>query len=313
MVPSVSVIIPVHNGGLYLREALESALSQEGVSLEVLILDDASTDGTPAIARDYGNAVTYVALEKQATGIAVTNEGLARARGRYVSILHHDDILLPGKLAAHVRFMDAHPAMALSYSMQRFIGPAGESLGLLRSPVDHRTYHVPGEVELRHLAVQNYINFCNAVVRNSAYAEVGPFQEDLWVSAEWVMWARLAMRFDVGYIHRLLTSYRVHRGGQTLSRTRDTRAYLHQLLRGYDLIWNDPRMPRGWTETRRLSRANIELSMALLHALRREPGGAAQSLARLATGIAPWNLPRLLHSSAFAARVMPRARLLLRR
>src|SRR5438034_10365066 len=95
--PTVSVILPVYNGEQYLRFAIESVLTQTFQDYELIIVDDGSSDSTPAIAQAYGQRVRYV---RQAnTGVAgAFNHGLALAAGRYISWLSHDDVFLPQKL-----------------------------------------------------------------------------------------------------------------------------------------------------------------------------------------------------------------------
>src|SRR4051812_49208690 len=197
--PDVTVVIPVHNGADFVAQAIDSALAQDGVTVQVVVVDDESTDETTAILQHYGDRIEAVRLPKQSTGIAATNAGLERADGEFVCVLHHDDVLLPGKLARHVEVMRRDPDIALSYSAQHYIDASGNRLGTLRSPVRAGDYVIAGTEELRALAVQNYVNFCNAVVRRSAYDDVGAFPAQWQIVAEWAMWVRLAKSYDVAY------------------------------------------------------------------------------------------------------------------
>ena len=184
--------MPVHNGEKFIGQALESALGQADVQLDVIVVDDASTDDTRSVVSSFGDRVRYLLVEKQVSSIATTNLGIAEARGELISILHRDDYYLPGKLSRHAAVMALDHRIGLAYSAQRYVDSDGSPLWTLRSPVARRDYVVEGVVESEPVVVQNYINFCNAVVRRSAYAAVGPFAEDLWFSAEWDMWLRLA-------------------------------------------------------------------------------------------------------------------------
>ena len=307
--PDVSVVIPVHNGAQYVAQAIQSALDQEGVRVEVIVVDDASTDTTSAVVAAFGDRVQYVALPKQTTSIATTTAGIALATGVLVGILHHDDYYLPGKLRRHVDVMRANSDVGLSYSAQHYVAPGGAHLWTLRSPVAHHDYVVPGVVELEHMMVQNYLNFSNAIVRRSAYDAVGPYEEDLWFSAEWDMWTRLLMVSAVAYIDDPLVCYRLHPGSQTFTGSRDTTAFLDQLQRVLDRIYGNPRLPPRLRTRRRLSTANMYLSTALLQSIRREWARAAFSAGRALRHVRPWEVPRLLRSSALVPRMGSRLRL----
>ncbi len=296
-----------------MARAIESALDQTGVAVEVIVVDDASTDGTPACVAAFGDRVRYVRLDKQPTSIATTNRGIARARGEYIAVLHHDDYYAPGKIRAQVDVMDRHPTVGLSYSAQRYVGPAGEPLGILRSPVAHHDYVVPGAVELRHLVVQNYINFCNAVVRRSCYATTGDYVENLWVSAEWWMWMQLALRHDVAYVDEVLVSYRIHSANQTLSRTTNPSEYLEQLRWVFGAIWATPDLPDAVRDRYRASSGNMYLSSALLHWFRGERRRAAALLMVVLRTVPPTELPGLLRSAALGPRLGAHLRLLMSR
>jgi glycosyltransferase involved in cell wall biosynthesis len=305
--PDVSVIIPVHNGARFVAQAVESALDQQGVSTEVIVIDDASTDETLALLAAFADRVRLVTLPKQPTGIAATNAGLALATGEFVCVLHHDDFLRPGKLARHVEVMRRHPTVGLSYSAQHYVDDTGRRLGTLRSPVARGDYVVPGLIELRALAVQNYINFCNAVVRRSVLDRVGFYPAEWQITAEWAMWTRIAKHDDVAYIDEPLVCYRMHAGQLTLQR--DPARYLDQLLAVHHEVFDDPTIPDDLRARRRLARANVHLNIALVHWLRQERGDALREARTTLRLLRPWELRDFLRSSALVARTRPRLRL----
>ena len=108
----VSVIIPAYNSGPYLAETIESALRQTHPHREIIVVDDGSTDDTPAHATRYGAAVTYIRQERAGVG-AARNRGLAAARGDYIALLDHDDLWAPEKLAVQVAVAARHPTSGL--------------------------------------------------------------------------------------------------------------------------------------------------------------------------------------------------------
>jgi hypothetical protein len=103
----VSVIIPAYNSGPYLSETIDSVLAQTHPHREIIVVDDGSTDDTPARVKGYGGAVTYIPQAQGGVG-AARNRGLAAARGDYIALLDHDDLWLPEKLAVQVDVAARH-------------------------------------------------------------------------------------------------------------------------------------------------------------------------------------------------------------
>jgi glycosyltransferase involved in cell wall biosynthesis len=309
--PTISILIPVHNGERYIAQAIESALGQAETSLELIVVDDASTDRTAEIVEAYGPRLTYFRLEKQPSSIAAMNFGLKIARGRYVSVLHHDDYYLPGKLQRQLDLMEADPAIGLSYSAQWFVGPVGEPLVLLRSPLRHTDYVVDGVDELHHLAVQNYLNFCNVIVRRSALEAVAPFDDRLYLSAEWAPWFQIALRHRIAYVDQPLVCYRIHPNAQTFSRSEEPDEWRRQAVAVTDFMYSDPMIPPSVASRRGLTEASISLSVFLLSLFRRRWGLAVQSLRRVVAAAGPQGLPSLINSSVIVPRLIARSRLLL--
>src|SRR2546427_4231674 len=112
--PVVSVVIPVYNGERYLADAIQSVLDQTYQNLEVIVVDDGSTDGSAAVAKRFGDAIRYV---RQANGgvCQARNTGISVARGTYLAFLDQDDLWLPDKLAVQVAYLESHPEVGAVY------------------------------------------------------------------------------------------------------------------------------------------------------------------------------------------------------
>ena len=111
--PIVTVLLPVYNGERYLREAVESILTQTLESFELLIVDDGSTDGTAAICRSFTDARVRVhRYEENAGVIFALNAGIDLITTKYVARMDADDISLPDRLARQVAFLEARPGIA---------------------------------------------------------------------------------------------------------------------------------------------------------------------------------------------------------
>jgi glycosyltransferase involved in cell wall biosynthesis len=121
---SVSVVIPVFNGEGCLAEAIESALVQDHPDVEVIVVDDGSTDQTAAVVRSY-EGVRYLRQENAGAG-AARNAGVAAARGTYVAFSDADDVLLPHRLSAQAQVLDDDPAIGCVLGRHLFVVPHGE-------------------------------------------------------------------------------------------------------------------------------------------------------------------------------------------
>ena len=108
MIPRISVIIPTYNRAWILKEAVDSVLSQEHASFELIVVDDGSTDETQDLLKPYEAALTVIRQENRGVS-AARNRGLLEAKGSLIAFLDSDDYFLPGKLECQAVFFGAHP------------------------------------------------------------------------------------------------------------------------------------------------------------------------------------------------------------
>lgn len=111
----ISCIVPVFNGERYLAEALEGLLAQTYERIEIVLVDDGSTDGTPALAATYGDRIRYVRQAHAGPG-AARNRGLADARGEFIAFQDADDVSLPERMTRQMRRFDARPDLDVCLS-----------------------------------------------------------------------------------------------------------------------------------------------------------------------------------------------------
>ena len=105
----MSIIVPVYNGEQYLRESLDSILAQTYPITEILVMDDASTDGTAAILESYGDRIRVIRQPQNRGIYANANDGIAMAQGEYIAIYHADDVYLPTMVEQEVEFLERYP------------------------------------------------------------------------------------------------------------------------------------------------------------------------------------------------------------
>lgn len=118
--PKVSVVIPSYNRASRLMEAMDSVLSQRYRDLELIVVDDGSTDETRGIVSTYGNDVVYLYQERRGVS-AARNRGIGCAQGDYLAFLDSDDLWLPRKLSTQMRFIHEHPEVQICYAEEIWI------------------------------------------------------------------------------------------------------------------------------------------------------------------------------------------------
>ena len=185
--PLVSVIIPVHNGERYLSQALESALAQAQPALEIIVVDDGSTDASAAVAASFAPGVACVSQPQQGAA-AARNRGVELAIGQYLAFLDADDLWTNGSLACRLAALESDAALDL------VLGHAEQFLSPDLDPEVARRTQCPSR------PMPGYL-FGAVLVRRAAYDRVGPL--DLrWTVGECIDWFARAAEF--GLRRRLL-------------------------------------------------------------------------------------------------------------
>lgn len=210
--PSVSVVIPCYNYGRFLPEAVAGALDQDGIDVEVLIVDDASTDDSAEVAAGLAASDSGVRLlrhERNAGHIQTYNDGLAEATGSYVTLVSADDLLVPNALTRAAALMEAHPRVGLVYGHARsFTDQPPDQLPALRN------WSVWTGLDWLSLAARrgrNFLSSPEAVMRREALLQAGGYDPRLPHSGDFDMWLRTAARWDVGRVNGSTQAlYRVH-------------------------------------------------------------------------------------------------------
>lgn len=199
--PLVSVLIPAFNAETTIRRAMDSALRQSYRPIEILVMDDGSSDSTTAIVRSYPNAEIRLFSNPVNVGqCTVLNQGIRNARGEFVAFLDADDEWSEDKIAKQVQLIARHPDMSFVTCGCLFVsdfGPAPYEFGL--------DLHSTNPREIwRKLLAATYIAKPCVLARRSALDRVGPFDPALRVAEDQDMWIRLALEGEVGLVPEVL-------------------------------------------------------------------------------------------------------------
>lgn len=216
MKPLVSIIIPVYNGSDYLAVCIESALAQTYERIEIIVVNDGSTDDgkTAAIARRYGERIRYI--EKENGGVSsALNRGIDAMHGEYFSWLSHDDAYAPTKIEASLAMYARHalnPKRAIVATGTAFIDERGEPL---RRPTRKVAGYYPAEAMFKQLLLASTLNGCALLIPREAFAERRFSLEDRFIQ-DWMCWVNLTLDGFMFYVmDEPLVYSRIHGAQQT--------------------------------------------------------------------------------------------------
>lgn len=212
----VSVLIPLYNRAKYIDETITSALKQEYSHIEIIVVDDGSTDGgdklVEAYCKDYP-VTLYRHPGNVNLGQSISlNLALTKARGEFIAILDSDDIFLPNKLSEQVTFLRENPDVDLVYGMGYGVNADGEIVYEILCEA-HEEKNDPNRVLLDcyfHLPV-------SSLLRRKVFDLVGGFDESLRAGQDHDMQVRMAEKIKLGFLPRRVYHYRRH--GDSISST----------------------------------------------------------------------------------------------
>lgn len=205
-VPEVSVVMSVFNGACYLHASIDSVLAQEGVDFEFIIVNDGSTDETPAILEEYAARdprIRIIHQENQGLTKALIR-GCAEARGEFIARQDADDLSLPGRLAAQVELLRSDDSLVFVSSWAEVIGPCDEPLLLYRRPSD-------AEAATRLLLEGRTgpPGHGSVMFRRETYERVGGYRPELYYAQDSDLWLRFGLVGRLNYVPQLLYQYRI--------------------------------------------------------------------------------------------------------
>ncbi|WP_045011343.1 glycosyltransferase [Bradyrhizobium sp. LTSP849] len=205
--PVVSVVIPAKNAAAYIGEAIDSALTQNGVD-EIIVVDDGSSDDTIALVQAIRDPRLRLMMNDAAGVSAARNLGARSARGDWLIFLDADDRLRPDAVTTLLAAAEAAPHAILVYGDYNTIDSAGRPIGRRGLLKGRRK---PSGNVLERLASGNFIvNGGIMLVRTDAFRATGGFDVSLQYCEDWHCWCRLAALGEFAFVPKLLLDYRLH-------------------------------------------------------------------------------------------------------
>ena len=218
--PLLTVILPVYNAELYLKECLESLKAQTFRDFEVLIFDDASTDRSNGILMAFDDPRFHVERSRKNQGYAVyLNQGIEKARGRYIARMDADDICHPERLQKQFEFLESHPEVGICGTGYQVFGS-----------VEEKEFQKPlQDAEIRwRLMLDNPFQHPTVMMRRSVLIDHAlRYREDLMPTEDYELWSRLLEVTKGANLSEVLLRYRFHPGQESSAR-RERQLAIHE-------------------------------------------------------------------------------------
>lgn len=252
--PTVTVLLAVFNGAPLLRASIESVFAQTFTDFELLVVDDGSTDETPAVLHEYKDARLRVVKNERNLGLTRSlNRGLAEARGKFVARQDADDLSAPQRLEKQVAFLCQHPEVQLLGTCAWRMNPEGRNTG----PNDLPTTH--DAIRWASVTDNPFLHTSVMFRRECVLGEFGGYDERYAICQDFELWNRIAMRHPVANLRARLVRMREHASSMTRTQSVET---TNEMERIFAANWADLFPQRPFTRAERDLLTNFRLRFA---------------------------------------------------
>jgi glycosyltransferase involved in cell wall biosynthesis len=217
--PTVSVVIATYNRAHFLRETIESVLSQRFQDFELIIVDDGSTDNTRELLRDYGSRLRAFHQENRGPS-AARNRGIREARGKWIAIQDSDDLATPDHLEVLVNFLAENTDTRMVFANGAYLGGKEHNRETIIPKKKSERLAREG-IGLVDLFEKSIVRLQASLISRECLEAVGGHDETLRICMDLDLAFRLFMRFPVAYLDRIVFLYRKHEGN--IGRNQDRR------------------------------------------------------------------------------------------
>ena len=262
----VSIIITTYNRSALLRLAVESVLAQTYPAIEIIVVDDGSTDDTETIIKQYAQRVIYIKQTNQGVS-AARNAGFRASSGEYINFLDDDDLFVPIKIERQVQMFETHPDIGLVHCRYYYTDEKGE-------PIDKVGPLPEGEV-LKKLICGCFLWLGAPLIRRSL-EQVGLFDEETWSACEdWDLWLRIAERYPFACVQEPLGCYRMLSNSRMINNFARLKNGIFVTL---ERAFANPQLPGEITAVKSRAYSNMHLELSFLYYAAKYWDEAQQSL-----------------------------------
>jgi glycosyltransferase involved in cell wall biosynthesis len=244
--PILSIVTPAYNQAAFLRDTIESVLTQDYPHIEYRVIDDGSTDGTAAILAEYDGRILWETQANRGQTPTI-NKGWALAKGDVLTWLNSDDTFLPGAVSKAMRYFGEHPDVAIVFGRTLVTDERGTPLEPSRDiGVFDYTEFVIG--------CENPIPQPSVFLRREVVEDIGPLNERHYYFMDWDYWLRAGARHKIAYIPEILSTYRLHAESKTVAHGLKYAADLEGMYRDF---FASEQVPEDVRRHERLAMANM--------------------------------------------------------
>lgn len=212
----VDVIIPAYNPGVFLDEAIRSALAQSYDKVNIIVVDDNSREDVEKITKKYKN-ITYIRNNKTLGPAASRNIAIEASDAPYISLLDADDIWCRNKLRRSMSAFKVNPDIGMTCGNYKML--------INRKKLLKPFYKSPIKVSWNKLINQNFVASGTTTIRRDVMEQIGGFDESLWVSEDYKAWLTISEEYPIHYIHDVLYYYSwIKKEGSSLTKRADIMA-----------------------------------------------------------------------------------------
>jgi len=223
--PLVTVITPAYNQGIFLRDTIESVLSQDYPNIELVVLNDGSTDETEQILQEYTGRIKWE-TQKNMGQTPTINKGWAQTNGEIITWLNSDDTYLPGAVKAGVDYLLAHPETGIVFADSMFTEADGTYL--------ERTRPLPAFDYTKFVEnCENPISQPSSFIRRTVIEKAGELDATFYYFMDWDFWLRAGLYCKIDYIPELWSTYRLHAESKTVAQSKKAAPELTYMYNKY--------------------------------------------------------------------------------
>jgi glycosyltransferase involved in cell wall biosynthesis len=308
----LTVVMPIFNGQRTLVQTLESVLCQQD-GLEIIAVDQASSDGSRKVLESFQDRLNIVIIDapQSLNWMQNTNVGLGAAKTSFCTMLHQDDVWMPGRVAALKDLSERHPDAALWVHDAWFIDKNNRTVGRFGPPFGDSEKLVSQEDVISTLLVQNTLALPAVMFRRDAVLRSGGLDEALWYTADWDLWLRLARIGPLAWLPHRLSGFRLHGSSLTLKGSRNLDDFRNQLTTVFNRHISALPAARA-AKIKSLGKASVSMNVALAAAYHHQPADWNGTLLQVLK-LGPAGALSLVRDTQILQRVMSRVKTGLKR